>query len=151
MDSHITPDRLFSLGTGYRCAKVLLCAVELDVFTALDGRPRVAADLARVLGIHNRSACDFFDALVALGLLQRDTDGRYANTAEASLYLDQNKTTYPVARPGKLLRDGFRRQQTACCHGVYKRTKAFRIIINRREMFGGRAANLRLAGSQCIT
>ena len=92
--SHITPDRLFSLGTAYRCAKVLLCAIELDVFTALDGWPRMAADLARMLGIHNRSACDFFDALVALGLLQRDTDGRYANTMEASLYLDQNKSTY---------------------------------------------------------
>jgi len=91
---HITPDRLFSLGTSYRCAKVLLCAIELDVFTALDGRPRMATDLARMLGIHNRSACDFFDALVALGLLQRDTDGRYANTMEASLYLDQNKSTY---------------------------------------------------------
>jgi hypothetical protein len=92
--SHITPDRLFSLGTGYRCAKVLLCAVELDVFTALDGQPRDAADLARMLGIHNRSARDFFDALVALGLLQRDTDGRYANTMEASLYLDRNKASY---------------------------------------------------------
>ena len=75
--SHLTPDRLFSLGTGYRCAKVLLCAVELDLFTVLDGQPREAADLAQMLGIHSRSACDFFDALVALGLLQRDTDGRY--------------------------------------------------------------------------
>ena len=92
--SHITPDRLFSLGTGYRCAKVLLSAVELDVFTVLDGQPRVAADLARMLGIDSRSACDFFDALVALGLLQRDDDGRYANMEEASLYLDRNKPTY---------------------------------------------------------
>ena len=92
--SHITPDRLFSLGTGYRCAKVLLCAVERDVFSALDGQPRVAADLARMLGIHSRSARDFFDALVALGLLQRDADGRYANTMEARLYLDRNKPSY---------------------------------------------------------
>src|SRR4051812_18291557 len=92
--SHVTPDRLFSLGTGYRCAQVLLCAVELDVFTVLDGQPRMAADLARMLGIHSRSACDFFDALVALGLLERDADGRYANTMEASLYLDQNKASY---------------------------------------------------------
>src|SRR5690349_18966364 len=92
--SHITPDRLFSLGTGYRSAKVFLCAVELDVFTVLDGRPSMAADLARMLGIHARSACDFFDALVALGLLLRDADGRYANTMEASLYLDRNKASY---------------------------------------------------------
>jgi O-methyltransferase domain/Dimerisation domain len=92
--THITPDRLFSMGTGYRSAKVLLCAVELDLFTELDRRPRVAADLARILGIHSRSARDFFDALVALGLLQRDSDGRYANTLETSLFLDRNKPTY---------------------------------------------------------
>ncbi|UPJ44165.1 methyltransferase [Bradyrhizobium sp. 40] len=94
LHSDITPDRLFSLGTGYRCAKVLLCAVELDVFTALGGQPRAAADLARMVGVHSRSACDFFDALVALGLLERDADGRYANTMEASLYLDRNKPSY---------------------------------------------------------
>jgi NAD(P)-dependent dehydrogenase (short-subunit alcohol dehydrogenase family) len=41
--------------------------------------------------------------------------------------------------------------QTACCHGIYNRPKSFRIIINRCEMLSGRAANLRIAGSQCIT
>jgi hypothetical protein len=92
--TEITPDRLFSLGTGYRRAKALLGAIELDVFTVLDGQPRGAADLGRMVGIHSRAAPDFFDALVALGLLQRDDDGRYANTAEASLYLDRNKPSY---------------------------------------------------------
>jgi hypothetical protein len=30
----------------------------------------------------------------ALGLLERDQDGRYANTTETNLYLDRHKPTY---------------------------------------------------------
>ncbi len=93
-DIAITPDQLFSIGTGYRRAKALLSAIELDLFTVLAGQPVVAADLGRMLGIHTRAARDFFDALVALGLLQRGDDGRYANTVEASLYLDRGEPTY---------------------------------------------------------
>jgi hypothetical protein len=36
---------------------------------------------------------DFFDALVALHLLERE-DGKYRNTPETDLYLDQAKATY---------------------------------------------------------
>jgi len=49
---------------------------------------------AKALGLHERSARDFFDALVTLGMLQRLADGRYANTPETELYLDRNKPTY---------------------------------------------------------
>ena len=77
-DIAFTPDRLFSIGTGYRRAKALLSAIELGLFTVLAGQPVVAADLERMLGIHTRAARDFFDALVALGLLQRGDDGRSA-------------------------------------------------------------------------
>ena len=40
---------------------------------------------------------DFFDALVALGFLQREGDGRealYSNTEETALYLDKNNGAY---------------------------------------------------------
>jgi SAM-dependent methyltransferase len=47
-----------------------------------------------VVGIHERGARDFLDALVALGLLSRQEDGCYANSAETDLYLDRNKPTY---------------------------------------------------------
>ena len=40
-----------------------------------------------------RSARDFFDALVALGFLER-TDGIYTNTPAARLFLDRNKPSY---------------------------------------------------------
>ena len=41
-----------------------------------------------------RGARDLFDALVALGLLERDESGRYANTRAAALYLDRKQPTY---------------------------------------------------------
>jgi hypothetical protein len=46
------------------------------------------------LGLHERSARDFLDALVALGMLQRLPDGRYANTVESEMYLDRGKPSY---------------------------------------------------------
>jgi hypothetical protein len=45
------------------------------------------------LGLHPRSARDFFDALVALGMLDRE-DGRYANTPSTDLFLDRAKPSY---------------------------------------------------------
>jgi hypothetical protein len=43
--------------------------------------------------LHPRSARDFLDALVALGMLERDGD-RYSNTPETDLFLDQGKPSY---------------------------------------------------------
>ncbi len=45
------------------------------------------------MGVHERGARDFFDALVALGLLER-RDGRYHNTPETDCYLDCNGSSY---------------------------------------------------------
>ena len=45
------------------------------------------------MGLHPRSATDFFDALVALGMLERE-DGRYANTPATDLFLDRAKPSY---------------------------------------------------------
>jgi hypothetical protein len=42
-------------------------------------------------------AQDFLDALVALGLLDRDGDGHYANQSDAAPDLDSRKATYMLA------------------------------------------------------
>jgi SAM-dependent methyltransferase len=81
------------LGMGFWASKTLLSAVELGLFTELAGGPLDGEALTGRLKLHPRSARDFFDALVALGLLRR-TAGRYANTPETAFYLDRNKPSY---------------------------------------------------------
>jgi hypothetical protein len=90
----IMPDRIVKLGLAFRAAKALLSAVELGIFTAL-AEDSLDLDALRMrVGIDERGARDFFDALVALGMLERDERGRYANTPETNFYLDRQKPTY---------------------------------------------------------
>ena len=88
-----SPGKIMQLGLGFWGSKTLLSAVELDVFTTLAKAPLSHEQLGKTLGLHSRSARDFFDALVALGMLDR-MDGRYSNTPEADLFLDRAKPTY---------------------------------------------------------
>src|SRR5262249_44413923 len=64
------------------------------IFDALVGGPSDATALRLRLGIHERSARDFFDALVAQGLLQQDNAGLYTNSPEAARFLDRAKPSY---------------------------------------------------------
>ena len=81
------------LGVAFWGSKALLSAVELRLFAVLSDGPLDAEQLRERLGLHPRGATDFFDALVALGMLER-VDGRYSNTPETDLYLDPAKPTY---------------------------------------------------------
>lgn len=89
----ITPEKIMELGWGFWGSKTLLSAVELGVFTELGEGPLGLEALTKRLGLHPRSARDFFDALVALGVLARE-GGVYANTSETAVFLDRNKPTY---------------------------------------------------------
>jgi hypothetical protein len=82
------------LGLGFWGSKTLLSAVELGLFSELAAAGSLDAESLRErLGLHPRSALDFFDALVALGMLER-TDGEYRNSAATDLFLDRNKPSY---------------------------------------------------------
>ena len=87
------PDGIMQLGLGFWGSKTLLSAVELGLFSELATGPLDGDALRERLGLHERSARDFFDALVALGMLERE-DGRYANTPSTDLFLDRAKPTY---------------------------------------------------------
>lgn len=93
MTTKLSPEKIIGLGLGFWNAKALLSAVELGVFTVLGERPADLATLTRRLGLHERSARDFLDALVALSLLERE-DGVYRNTPETDLFLDRAKPSY---------------------------------------------------------
>jgi hypothetical protein len=85
------------IGTGFWSSKVLLSAVELGLFTAIGDGTLTGSEIERELGLHPRGTYDFLDALVALGLLERDGDGaegRYANTRDTRRFLDRNSPDY---------------------------------------------------------
>jgi SAM-dependent methyltransferase len=92
--SQPTPEKVLQLGFAFWGSKTLLSAVELGLFTLLAQEPLDGRALQERLKLHPRSARDFFDALVALGMLERDGQGRYRNTAETGLYLDRAKPSY---------------------------------------------------------
>ena len=89
----MTPAKIMQLGIGFWGSKTLLSAIELGLFTVLAKGPSTAEVLRKTLDLHPRSARDFFDALVALGMLKR-TGERYANTPETALFLDRAKPSY---------------------------------------------------------
>lgn len=93
MDQNVSPDGIMQLGFGFWGSKTLLSAVELGVFTFLTDGPKTLAELSAEFGLHPRSAVDFCDALVALGMLERDDKG-YANTPATAAFLDRKSPTY---------------------------------------------------------
>src|SRR5262245_46618868 len=93
MTREVTPDRILQLGLGFWGPKALLSAVELGVFTDLAKGPAGLDELTARLGLHQRSARDFLDALVALGVLDRHGE-LYANTPETDHFLDRAKPSY---------------------------------------------------------
>jgi hypothetical protein len=88
MRDDVSHDRIMQLAMGFAASKTLLSAVEIGVFGAFAEGPLDSGALRARLGLHERAARDFFDALVALGLLQRDDAGRYSNSEEADRFLD---------------------------------------------------------------
>ena len=93
MSERPNPEKILQTGLAFWPSKTLLSAIELGLFTELGSGPEYFDALRARLGLHPRSARDFFDALVALGFLQRDGD-QYANTPETDLFLDRKKPSY---------------------------------------------------------
>jgi hypothetical protein len=82
------------LGHAFWGSKTLLSAVELGLFSELASAGALDAEALRErLHLHPRSARDFFDALVALGMLEREDD-MYRNTPATELFLDRSKPSY---------------------------------------------------------
>ena len=91
------PSHIMQIGSGFWPSKVLLSAVELELFTLLGSGSLTGQEIGDKLGLHPRAIWDFLDGLVALGLLDRDGDGgdgRYRNTTDTAVFLDKNSPQY---------------------------------------------------------
>ncbi|HET6440354.1 MAG TPA: methyltransferase [Anaeromyxobacter sp.] len=86
------PDDLSDLLRGFMPSRILLTALELDLFTAVDGcpPPGTAQAVAGRLGTSPRATRVLLDALVALGLLVKG-EGGYQNGPAAGRWLVAGK------------------------------------------------------------
>src|SRR5438270_4009021 len=93
----IDPGSILQTGFGFWSSKVLLTAVEFDVFSKLAGRAMTGAELGAELNLHPRGIRDFFDALVAMRFLEREGEGaaaKYSNSDATAFYLDRKSPCY---------------------------------------------------------
>lgn len=105
MNEQLDPGHIMQTATAFWASKVLLTAVELDLFTTLGDDMLTAPQLGETLGLHPRGTYDFFDALVALNFLDRDgdgADGKYGNTPQTAAFLNKKSPTYIGGMPAML-------------------------------------------------
>ena len=95
--AQLDPSHIAQVGMGFWPSKVLLSAIELELFTHLGSGSMAGAEIGERLDLHPRGVDDFLDALVALRFLERDGDGpagRYRNTDETAAFLDKASPSY---------------------------------------------------------
>lgn len=84
------PAQIFAISGGFQASRILLSAVELDLFTRLADQSRTAAELAAGTGVSSRALAMLLDALAALGFLLKQ-ENRYANTPASARQLVEGK------------------------------------------------------------
>jgi hypothetical protein len=94
--AEITPDPIMRIALGFMAAKHLFVASEIGVFEKLSDGPATLDELAAKSGIPRRTLRISADAMVSLGLLQREGD-RYRNSETAAAFLAGNEG--PDLRP----------------------------------------------------
>ncbi len=98
--NHPSPEAIMKMGTGFWGSKVLLTAVQFQLFTRLaEKKPMQASQIKSALGLKCsvRHVFDFLDTLTTFGFLQREgllESALYCNTIDTDLFLDRNKPTY---------------------------------------------------------
>ncbi len=81
-----SPELITQLGTSYRATRYLIAAVDVGVFEALGDDGLGLEALAARIAIPRRTARICADAMVALGLLERD-GSLYRNSPAAAAFL----------------------------------------------------------------
>jgi predicted O-methyltransferase YrrM len=88
----VTPELIMQVASGFMAAKHLFAASELGIFEALADGPATLEALAARTGLTTRAARISADAMVALGLLDREGDA-YRNGTAATQFLSGTTAT----------------------------------------------------------
>jgi hypothetical protein len=82
----VTPEPILQIAMGFMAAKHLFTASAIGLFENLAGGPATVDELAEKCGIPRRTLRISVDAMVSLGLLEREQDS-YRNSAVAAAFL----------------------------------------------------------------
>ncbi len=100
----MTPDAILGLGRDFMESRLLLTAVELDVFTALARRAMIAEEAAGALGTDLRATTALLDALVGIGLLEKEHDRFHCPLGAAELLSsDSSGSVVPMLKHSSAL------------------------------------------------
>lgn len=92
MSRELSLAEIFQLGY-YWETKILLTAVRLDVFSALDGKRKTLPEVAGRIDAHEETLGLLLNALVALRLLNKEGE-TYGNSTAAATHLVRNSAQY---------------------------------------------------------
>lgn len=95
-----TPEAIMQLGTGFWASKILLTAINFELFTLLAQHEKMsgkAIKTALQLKCTDRHLYDFLDVLNSFGFLKRTgllDKAEYSNGTDTDVFLDKNKPSY---------------------------------------------------------
>ncbi|MFO7967455.1 MAG: methyltransferase [Archaeoglobaceae archaeon] len=78
---------------GFQESRIILTAVELDIFSALGKERRSSTEVAKSLGTDERATNRLMNALTTMGIL-RKIEGMFFNTEATARYLDKESPDY---------------------------------------------------------
>ncbi|HEY5408849.1 MAG TPA: methyltransferase [Ginsengibacter sp.] len=97
---HPSPENIMKIGSGFWASKILLTAVNFQLFTKLaENKSMSAAEIKNVLELQctDRNVFDFLDTLTGFGFLNREgvlESAMYSNSIDTDVFLDKNKSSY---------------------------------------------------------
>ncbi len=95
-----TNQKIMQIGTGCWASKILLSAVQFELFTLLEENTHMSAmEIKESLKLNctDRHVYDYLDSLTGFGFLNREgilERAQYSNAADTAFYLDKRKQSY---------------------------------------------------------
>lgn len=92
-DEFLKPENIKDLANSFQTSRIILTAVELNIFSVLDKHMLPSAEVAKKINANERATDRLMNALVAIGFL-RKIHGKFYNTESASQYLVKDKPEF---------------------------------------------------------
>ena len=95
-----SPENIMKIGAGFWASKILLTAVNFQLFTKLAAKQSMSAsEIKTELGLQctDRNVFDFLDTLTGFGFLNRTgilENANYSNSIDTDVFLDKNRHSY---------------------------------------------------------